>query len=171
MTKISFVLLLMLMGLGTIGQSLSDVNSLLEKQKYSEAKTMMDKIMEDPKNTSKSDSWYYKGRVYNALSNEKATPNAESYDLKLKAFDAFQKNQQMDPKDIRMKVEGNKSYLDIYYGLFDLGARFYNEKDYANAFNAFSKATMVKDFIPVSYTHLPGCASLLHQFLKFRIPA
>jgi hypothetical protein len=147
MTKISIVCLLFFYSITGMAQSLDDINILMEKKQFKEAKTAIDKHMADVKNNSKADGWYYKGRIYNALSYDKATPPAEAYDLKLDAFEAFKKNQQLDPKDLRMKVEGYKSYLDLYYGLFDLGATFYNEKAFDKAFNSFKNALEVKDYM------------------------
>lgn len=147
MTKISIVCLLFFYSITGMSQSLDDINILMEKKQFKEAKTAIDKHLADAKNSSKADGWYYKGRIYNALSYDKATPPAEAYDLKLQAFEAFKKNQQLDSKDLRMKVEGYKSYLDLYYGLFDLGATFYNEKGFDKAFNSFKNALEVKDYM------------------------
>ncbi|MEX0637035.1 MAG: hypothetical protein WD135_09730, partial [Ferruginibacter sp.] len=49
--------------------------------------------------------------------------------------------------DIRLKFEGYQSYLDIYLGMFDLGARYFKEKQYDKAFNSFKYALQTKDFI------------------------
>jgi hypothetical protein len=116
-------------------------------KKFVEAKTAIDKHLAEPKNAAKADAWYFKGRIYNSLSYDAATPPADAYNYKLAAFEAFNKYQQLDPKNIRLTVEQNRSYLDIYLGLYDLGAKFYNNKDYKNAFSSFSKALEVKDFM------------------------
>lgn len=147
MTKISIAFLLFFYSINSMAQSLDDINKMMEKQQFAQARPAIDAFIADPKNATKSDAWYYKARIYNALSYDKALPPSEVYDLKLQAFDAFQKTQQLDPKDLRMKLEEYKSYLDIYYGLFDLGANFYNAKEFDKAYNAFSKALEVKDFI------------------------
>ena len=155
MKKISIAFLLFLFSLNSMGQNLDDINKMMEKQQFKEAKTAIDAFLTDPKNSAKSEGWYFKGRIYNALSYDKTTPHADAYDLKLQAFDAFKKTQQLDTKDIRLKVEGYKSYLDIYYGLFDLGANFYNEKLYDKAFNAFKNALEIENFILTSKFDFP----------------
>lgn len=157
MTKISIAFLLFFYSINSMAQSLDDINKMMEKQQFAQAKPAIDAFIADPKNAGKSDGWYYKARIYNALSYDKTIPLPEAYDLKLQAFDAFQKTQQLDTKDVRMKLEEYKSYLDIYYGLFDLGANFYNAKEYEKAYNAFTKALSVKDFIMnknYSYTNV-----------------
>lgn len=147
MKQISIACLLFFYSINSIGQSLDDINNMMGKQQFREAKTGIDKFLSDPKNSSKPDAWYYKGRVYNSLSYDKATPREEAYSLKMDALAAFKKTSELDNKDLRLKVEGYKSYLDIYYALFDLGANFYNEKAFDKAYNAFRSALDVKNFI------------------------
>jgi hypothetical protein len=147
MTKISIVLMLCFCSLAGMAQSLDDINKMMGDKKFNEAKVAIDKHLADPKNAAKSDAWYFKGRVYNSLSYDNAVEPGLAYDYKLAAYDAFKKNQELDKNDIRLKVEAYRSYLDLYLGLYDLGAKFYNNKDYKNAFNAFTKALEVKDFM------------------------
>lgn len=154
MTKFSIVVALCLGSFGVKAQSLDDINKLLEQKKFTDAKVAMDKHMADPKNSAKSDGWYYKGRVYNSLSYDESVPLPEKYSLKVDAFDAFKKTQELDSKDIRLKVEGYGSYFDLYLSLYDLGAKSFNAKDYENAFNSFKKALDVESFIlSKGYTH------------------
>ncbi len=147
MKQISIACLLFFYSISSMGQSLDDINNMMGKQQFREAKTGIDKFLADPKNSTKGDAWYYKGRVYNSLSYDKATPREEAYTLKMEALEAFKKTSQLDSKDLRLKVEGYKSYLDLYYGLFDLGANFYNDKAFEKAYDAFRSALDVKDFI------------------------
>ena len=147
MTKIFILMMLSFSGITAMAQSLDQINQLMADKKFTEAKLAIDKHLADPKNGAKSDGWYFKGRIYNALSYEKATPAAEVFTYKLAAYEAFKKNQELDKNDLRLKVEQYKSYLDLYLGLYDLGATFYNNKEYKNAFNSFKQALEVKDFI------------------------
>jgi hypothetical protein len=130
-----------------MSQSLDDINKLMGDKKFSQAKVAIDKHMADPKNAAKSDAWYFKGRIYNSLSYDTTIPPIDAYNYKLEAFNAFKKTQELDKNDIRLKVEAYRSYLDLYLGLYDLGAKFYNNKDFKNAFNSFKNALEVKDFI------------------------
>lgn len=154
MTKFSIVVALCLGSFGVKAQSLDDINKLLDQKKFADAKAAMDKHMADPKNIAKSDAWYYKGRVYNSYSYDQSVPLPEKYTLKSDAFDAFKKTQELDSKDIRLKVEGYGSYFDLYLSLYDLGAQSFNAKDFDNAFNSFKKALDVESFIlSKGYTH------------------
>ena len=144
-----FLVLAALLGasFGAGAQSLDDVNKLLGDQKFSEAKVAIDKHIADPKNATKPDAWYFKGRVYNAYSYDKAVPTAEKLALKSQPFDAYKKNQELDPKEIRLKFENYASFLDLYAGLYDAGAAAFNEKDFETAFQAFQKAQEVENYI------------------------
>ncbi len=128
-------------------QSLSDVEDLFKKKDYAGAKTAIDAYLADGKNLAKSESWYYKGRVYNALSIQESTSPAEKFKLKKGAYEAFQKNQELDPKDQRMKLEFYKPYLDLYFSFYDLGATFFNNKDFTSAFQSFEMAQTVEKYI------------------------
>jgi hypothetical protein len=128
-------------------QNFDEVNGLLGKKKLKEAKDAIDKIAADPKNADKYDTYYFKGRVYNSYSYDSALSKSERFKLKSDAFEAFMKNQQLDGKDMRMKVENYGSFLDLYGGFYDLGAQQFNEKDYPSAAAAFKKANDVEDYI------------------------
>lgn len=147
MKKIYFLLLMSFCGMMAMGQDLDDIREMLNKSKFREARTAIDSYLSDAKNANKSDAWYYKGRIYNSLSYENGVPETELYKLRNDAFAAFQKYQQLDQKDVWMKLENYESYLNLYGGLYDLGARQYNNKNYDGAYESFKKAGDVKDYI------------------------
>ncbi|MBC7934468.1 MAG: hypothetical protein H7Y86_03785 [Rhizobacter sp.] len=147
MTKFSIVLALCLGSFAVNAQTLDEINKLLTAEKYADAKAAIDKHMADPKNTSKSDAWYYKGRVYNAYSYDKTLPATEQFNLKMQAFEAFKKNQELDKLDLRMKTEMYGSYLNLYASLYDVGASAFNAKDFESAYNAFKATQEVESFI------------------------
>ena len=147
MKKVSILLLLLFSGIIGFSQTLDEINDLMAKKDYAAAKAGIDKYMADPKNAAKPDGWYYKGRAYNSLSYEKTVPEADLYDLKNNAYEAFRKYQQLDPGDVRMKLENYASYLDLYFSLYDLGANLFNNKKFTEAYTAFKKALEVEDYI------------------------
>ncbi len=143
-----FILLMMAFSSGFVfSQDLNDINEFLGKKDYASAKAGIDKFLTDSKNNTKADGWYFKGRVYNAYSYDKSVPENSLYDLKNSAFEAFKKYQELDTKDLRMKMENYGSYLDLYYGFYDLGANLFNSKDFANSYKSFKKALEVESFI------------------------
>lgn len=149
MTMKKFILMIFvsLFTLAVSAQSLDDIKDLINKQKWQESKTAIDKFLADSKNQDKSDAWYFKGKIYHAYSYEKSIPNDEIYDLRWKAYEAFKKTQELDTKDLRLKLETYRPYLDLYYGYFDLGAAQFNDKRYIEAYNSFQKAEEIKNFI------------------------
>ena len=154
MKKIVILFILVIAATTGFTQSLDEIRDLIIKKDYANARTAIDKYLADPKNADKADAWYFKGMAYNSLSSEKTTPPADVYKLKAESFEAFKKNQQIDTKDTRLKLEGYNSYLDLYFSFYDLGANLFNAKDYEGAFNAFKKALEVKDYaLSKQYTY------------------
>lgn len=147
MKKFYLLISLLTLGIMTQAQDLDDIRELLNKSKFREAKAAIDAYLTNPKNSNKSDAWYYKGRAYNSLSYEAGVPDAEILNLRNEAFQAFKKYQQLDDKDVWMKLENYESYLNLYGGLYDLGARFYNSKNFDGALQSFKGAGDVKDYI------------------------
>ena len=147
MKKLFFFSLMLSGTVVSFAQSLEDIGKMMEKNQYATAKTGIDKYISDPKNATNGESWYYKGRIYNSLSRDTTVSRDDAYNYKMTAFDAFKKNQQFDKLDMRMKSEFYKSYLDIYLGFYDLGAQDFNAKNYQGAYNAFTKAQDIENFI------------------------
>jgi len=147
MKKISILLLLVFSAAAVFSQSLDEINEMLGKKEYKNAKTGIDKYLSDPKNSAKAEGWYYKGRIYNVFSKEPATAENDAYELKNTAYEAFKKYQQLDDKDLHMKLEAYGSYLDLYFGLYDLGATQFNNKNFTGAYASFKKALEVEDYI------------------------
>jgi hypothetical protein len=126
-------------------QDLGEIKDLSNNGKYKEAKVAIDKFLSASKNAGNGEAWYIKGRIYNGLSSDKATPDSIIYNLKNDAFEAFKKYQALDSKDIWLVVEGYQSYLDLYIGFYDFGAKQFNAKNYDVAYMSFKKAIEVKD--------------------------
>lgn len=128
-------------------QTLNEVNKLLDKGDVKGAKTAIDNYLAKAKNEKDAEGWYFKARVYNQYSHDKTLDIETRKSLKDQAFNAFQINQELDKNEVRMKLEGYQSFLDLYYGYYDLGAQSFNDKDYAKSYDAFKAANDMKDFI------------------------
>jgi hypothetical protein len=148
MKKVLFFMSLVAIGTTVHAQSLDAIGEMMNKNQFAAAKTAIDKHLGEAKNANSADGWYYKGRIYNSLSREATTPKADAFTLKENAFDAFKKYQQIAGKtELRMLGENYGSYLDLYLGLYDMGAQQFNDKDYTGAYKSFLKAQVVEDFI------------------------
>lgn len=128
-------------------QDLDQINDLMTKSKFKEAKTGIDKYLLNPKKANDAEGWYYKGRVYNSLSHDSTVPQSDLFQLRNDAYNAFKQNQLLDPADIYMKLETYNSYLDLYFGFYDLGAKEFNSKNFNGALESFKKSNEVKDYI------------------------
>ncbi len=128
-------------------QSVDDIGKMVDNSKFIEAKAAVDKFLADPKNASNIDGWYFKARIYNSLSRDAATSKDDSYNQKISSFEALKKHVALDKKGIRMTLEQNKSFLDLYLGFYDLGSGFFQNKSFGSAFNSFEKAQVVEDYI------------------------
>jgi hypothetical protein len=128
-------------------QTLDEINAFIGKSQFSKAKEGIDKFLLDAKNNTKPDGWFFKGRVYNALSKDSSIAPEAAAGFKKDAFEAFKKYQQLDPKNVRLILENNGSFFDLYNGFFDLGAKGFGAKNYALAFNTFKNALAVEDYV------------------------
>ena len=147
MKKLIPIFLLCLYANLGFAQNLDDINDLMGLFKNREAKAAIDKYLSNPKKATDADGWYMKGRIYNALSRDTGVTVVESYELKIEAFKAFQENQKLDKKDVRMKLEDYVSYFDLYGEMFNNGIINYNAKNYQGAYQGFKMANDIKDFI------------------------
>ncbi len=128
-------------------QSLEEISKLMNDQKLLPAKAAVDKYLENPKNANNSDGWYYKARIYNAISKDAATAPADAFAYKQIAFDALKMNQQLDKLDFRLKGEFYVTYLDLYLGYYNLAGKEFGDKHFVSAYNSFVKAEEIENFI------------------------
>ncbi len=128
-------------------QSLEDINEMISKSQYRDAKAGIEKYLLNPKKAKDAEAWFYKGVIYNALSKDPTVGQVESYALKSDAYDAFKMNQTLDPKDIQMTFQQHIPYLDLYFEFTNLGVKQFNDKNFEGAMNSFKKANEVKDYI------------------------
>jgi hypothetical protein len=147
MKKILIFSLIIALGARSYAQSLDDIGKMFNNKQLVPAKAAIDKFFSDPKNANDATGLYYKGKIYNEISKDATTPKADAYNYKVIAFDAFKLQQINDKKDIRMTFEQHFPYLDLYAGFYDLGVAQFNDKKFSEAYNAFSKAQVLENFI------------------------
>lgn len=164
MKKYCFFIMLLFAGTMAVGQSLEDINKLMLLMQNKKAKEAVDKFLADPKNAGKADAWYYKGRIYNSYSKDSSITPTESMKFKKEAFEALQKYQQMDPKELSLVNEQHGTYFDLYNGYFDIGAKEFNNKNFPVSFEGFKNAVIVEDFVKSKgYEYINGTS-------KFKFP-
>lgn len=127
-------------------QKVKDVQEKFQKGKYDEAKEKIDELLNDPKNQSLPEAWYWKGNVYAQLAKADSN-NTLSYDAAHEAFEAYKKYQELDQKNVLMTLEQNVGLFmlrDVYAGK---GDHFWNQKEFDKAYENFRKALEVEDYV------------------------
>ena len=132
---------------GTLqAQELKKIQLFMMSGKLAEAKTEVDKAINDPKFSGKAETYYWRSRIYAGIFNKpelrEKTPNAKQV-----AEEAFAKYQQMDPQYAFLKEigpEGPQGYFDLYQGSFQEGVRTFNGKKWDSA--AYYFTTSVKTY-------------------------
>lgn len=147
MKKYCFLMLLLVAGFSSFGQSLEDINKLRLLGQNKKAKDALDKFMAEPKNANKAEAWYYKATILNALSKDSGVASADAIKMKQEAFETLRKYQQMDPKEPSLVIDKYSTYFDLYNGYFDIGAKEFNKKNFSASFEGFKNALAIEDFV------------------------
>lgn len=146
MKKFLFTGLLAILSMGLWAQSIDDIKDYLGKNQLDKAKDGIDKYLSVEKNAKKADGWFYKAYIYNAVSKDDKLKTSVA-DGKMESFNAYKRYLELDPKNIMGTLDQNVTLFDIYNGYFDMGAKFFNAKNFAEAFNSFRNAEMVQTYI------------------------
>lgn len=163
---------MLVIGASSFAQSLDDIGKMFNDKQLAPAKIAIDKFFADSKNANDPTGLYYKGKIYNEISKAATTSKTDAYDYKLIAFEAFKLQQVNDKKDIRMTFEQHYPYLDLYGGFYDVGVAQFQDKKFDAAYNAFSKAMMMENFIiERKYTYEGFTARKLDTSLIINIAA
>jgi len=125
-------------------QNLDDINEMIGKSQFKEAKTAIEKFLSNPKKANDATAWFYKAVINNSLSKDPTVSLEESYTLKEDAYNCFKKNQVLDPKDIQLTFQQHIPYLDLYFEFTNLGVKQFNDKKFDAALSSFKKADEVK---------------------------
>lgn len=147
MKKYCFFMMLLVAGFASFGQSLEDINKLRLLGQNKKAKDALDKFLADPKNAAKAEAWYYKGTIVNALSKDSGLSSADAIKMKLEAFEALQKYQQLDPKEPSLVIDKHSTFFDLYNGYFDIGAKEFNKKNFSASFDGFKNALAIEEYV------------------------
>jgi hypothetical protein len=147
MKKYCFFIMLAFIATASFGQSLDELNKLVVLGQNKKAKEVVDKFLSDPKNATKAEGWFYKGRIYNGLSKDSGLVTADVLKLKNEAYAAFKKYQQLDTKEVSFLAENHGSYFDLYNGYFDIGAKEFNNKNFSLSVEGFKNALEVEEYV------------------------
>ncbi|MDE3248329.1 MAG: tetratricopeptide repeat protein [Bacteroidota bacterium] len=146
MKKLLLTTLIAAGSLGMMAQKVDKAKDLLGKNKIAEAKTEIDAVLADAKNQKTPDAWYWKGKVYAAISADNAL-SSQTPDAAAQAFEAFKKYVELDDKHIALTLENYKPIADMYQAWFKKGAAQYQENKFADAFGSFKNTLEISDYM------------------------
>lgn len=146
MKKLLLTTLIAACSLGMMAQKVDKVKDLLDKKKIAEAKTEIDGALADAKNQKSAEAWYWKGKVYQAISADNAL-GAQTPDAAQQSFEAFKKYVEMDDKHLALTLENYKPIADMYQAWFKKGAAQYQENKYPDAFSSFKNTLEISDYM------------------------
>lgn len=133
-------------GMGLFAQSLDKAKDLLKANKLTDARTEIDKLLGTEKGQKSSDAWYYKAKIYDAISLSPAV--AQFPGARDTAFEALIQYVSMtDKKPVLLQLDNFKPFNDIYQGYFKAGADDYNAQKYDSALYNFKGALKAADFM------------------------
>jgi hypothetical protein len=121
-------------------KNLEKIQDLVGKQKYTEAKTLLDASAADPNNQANADFWFLRAKTYNNLA--KATPDSV---LQAESLAAIQKYFEIESKKdeksraLKSMLENHQTAFDIYTGYFKGGVQDFQEQKWQQAHYKFGQ--------------------------------
>lgn len=153
MKNIFLTTLLVVSALMSQAQKLDKAKDLLEKKKYADARTEIDKVVADPKQAEKSEPYLVKSKIYLAVV---AQPDLKASvpDAREQAFEAIKKYLEIEGKEkdekkryMLLTLDNNTPLIDIYQGYNKDAATFYNAGNFNDALTNFKNALAAFDVI------------------------
>jgi hypothetical protein len=132
----------------SMAQNLTKVKDAMSAKKYSEANTMLEEFMKNPKYQKNAELYYLKGKIFSDIAAdsvlEKSFPNSASTSL-----NSFKKAAEMDTaKFITYNtLDGSAPLFSLYAAPYNRGLKLFDAKDYEKALPTFEQANEAGKFI------------------------
>jgi tetratricopeptide (TPR) repeat protein len=153
MKKLFLTALLAVIGFLSQAQKLEKAKDLLNKKKFTEAKTEIDNVLAVEKNKTVSEAWYVKAKVYGAIAGDSSL-KATVPDARGTAFEAMKQYLELETKEkdaakrnIQLTLDNNAPLIELYTGYSKDAASFYNASNYNDAFVNFKNSLAVFDLM------------------------
>jgi hypothetical protein len=127
-------------------QDLKKVQTTYIINKIDDAKTEIDKVMADPKQSAKTEAIYWKAKVYAAVYKD-ANLRAKYPNAGKDADEAMQKYLAADPSFAEVKAKGAEGFFDMYGTSYANGVKTFNDKKWDDAAANFKLAVTYSDLI------------------------
>lgn len=129
-------------------QKIDDVKKDIAGGKYADAKTKIDQISSDPKQSSTADVLFYKAQVYQNLG--KQNNDTALIGEALAAMQSYMQAEDSKPEGQRAllsTLENHKTLVDIYQTSFNQGLENFKGNNYPAAIGRFEKALAAFDVL------------------------
>ena len=139
-------ILVFIMSAGLMAQSVDDLKELAGKNEWAKAKEAVDKHLANEKNAKKSDGWYWKAVIYNAVARDENL-SKQFPDARMQSFEAYKKYLELDPKMVMGTLSQHAALFDVAFGHLEEASNGFNNKKYEYALVNFKQAEKVEEFI------------------------
>ncbi|HNP21994.1 MAG TPA: hypothetical protein PKM63_05360 [Panacibacter sp.] len=146
MKKVYLSLLLATFFFTSFSQNYTPVTLNYTTGKFEDAKKDIDKLAADPKAMDKAETYLWKLNVYSELFGD-ATLRAKYPDAGKDAMAALLKYTEKDPGLAKLKEYGLRPIILLYSETFNMGRDYFQNKDWANAYNSLNMCQDVSEFI------------------------
>lgn len=132
----------------SLAQNLTKVKDAMSAKKYSEANTMLEEFMKNPKYQKNAELYYLKGKIFSEIAAdsvlEKSFANAASTSL-----NSFKKAAEMDStKFITYNtLDGSAQLFSLYATPYNRALKLFDAKNYEKALPTFEQANEAGKFI------------------------
>lgn len=134
-------------GIQAKSQDLADIKKLILLKQYEKARPKIESYVSNSKNSSDPEGIYYKAKVYAGLSRAITKSLAECKGHCETAYSTIQQYALMDTKMPLSVQDNHTTFFEIYYKMNDLAVRNYNEKNFPESYQLFTRALQVHDYI------------------------
>jgi hypothetical protein len=132
----------------SLAQNLSKVKDAISAKKYSEANTMLEEFMKNPKYQKNAELYYLKGKLFSDIAAdsvlEKSFPNSASTSL-----NSFKKAAEMDSTKFLTynTLDGSAQLFSLYVVPYNKALKMFDAKEYEKALPTFEQAAEAGKFI------------------------
>jgi tetratricopeptide (TPR) repeat protein len=154
------------------GQSGEVTNAILSLNDglLTDAKTSIDKAAENEKTINEPKTWYYRGKVYEAIAQD-PTLGKQYPDAIKTAFDSYEKAKQLDltaakPGKFKKDIDAAWAAPSFAISIQNAGITAYQNKDYDGAYNYFTIYQAVKSQDTLGYVYAAQMALAENDYKK-----
>ena len=132
----------------SMAQNLTKVKDAMSAKKYSEANTMLEEFLKNPKYQKNAELYYLKGKIFSDIAAdsvlEKSFPNSASTSL-----NSFKKAAEMDSSKFITynTLDGSSPLFSLYAAPYNRALKLFDAKDYEKALPTFEQANEAGKFI------------------------